>query len=271
MRYVRNEWFTPPDDADALLWRYIDFTKLVSLLETRSLYFARADTLDDAFEGSLTRATVEARHEHDPDERLRTSMMYRWFRLHTFVNCWSLGNHESAALWRLYVPPEGGVALRSSFRRLSRSFGAARGVVRDARDDESFLMGDGVYIGRVRYADYDLDRFPERLSLPQFVHKRRSFEFEHEVRAVFQRFPPPKSRDEHLLTFDIEGTETRIQGAEHLPTGELVRVSLSTLIDAIHVSPVAPPWFADLVRSVCAKYGLAKPIVQSNLAGEPVY
>jgi hypothetical protein len=148
MRYVRNEWFTPPDDPDALLWRYINFTKLVSLLETRSLYFARADTLGDPFEGSFTRASVEARHEHDPDERLHTSVMYRWFRLHTFMNCWNLGDHENAALWGLYVPPEGGVALRSSFRRLTRSFGAARGVVRDARHDDSFLMGDGVESAR---------------------------------------------------------------------------------------------------------------------------
>jgi hypothetical protein len=123
----------------------------------------------------------------------------------------------------------------------------------------------------VRYADYDRDLFPERLSLPQFVHKRRSFEFENEVRAVVQRFPPPKSQDEHLATFDIAGTETRIRGAELLPTGELVRVSLNTLIDTIHVSPVAPPWFADLVRSVCARYRLDKPVVQSSLADEPMY
>ncbi len=275
MRYVQDEWFTAPDDLDTVLWRYISFTKLVSLLDTRSLFFARADTLGDPFEGSITRASREARNEAradaDPDDELYVSMMYRWIRLHTFVNCWNRGDVEGAALWGLYVPPEGGVAIKSSFRRLTRSFGAARGVTRNSHEDGSFLMGDGVYDGQVRYVDYDRDLIPEHMSLPQFVHKRRSFEFENEVRALFQRFPPPKSRDEHKVSFDIQGTATTVGEEENLPAGELVRVSLSTLIDAIHVSPVAPPWFADLVRSVCARYRLDKPVVQSSLADEPVY
>ena len=34
------------------LWRYIDFTKYVSLLLSSGLHFARADTLGDSFEGA---------------------------------------------------------------------------------------------------------------------------------------------------------------------------------------------------------------------------
>ena len=34
------------------LWRYMDFAKFVSMLEQRSIYFARADVLGDPFEGA---------------------------------------------------------------------------------------------------------------------------------------------------------------------------------------------------------------------------
>jgi len=38
--------------ANAPLWRYMDFSKFVSLLMNKGLYFARADTFDDFFEGA---------------------------------------------------------------------------------------------------------------------------------------------------------------------------------------------------------------------------
>jgi hypothetical protein len=55
VRYEEHEVFDPPEDLDATIWRYVDFTKLVSLLDTKSLFFARADQLGDPFEGSYSR------------------------------------------------------------------------------------------------------------------------------------------------------------------------------------------------------------------------
>jgi len=37
---------------DQKLWRYMDFTKFMSLLETKSLWFNRSDRFDDPFEGT---------------------------------------------------------------------------------------------------------------------------------------------------------------------------------------------------------------------------
>jgi hypothetical protein len=49
-------------------------------------------------------------------------------------------------------------------------------------------------------------------------------------------------------------------------------VDLHRLIERIHLSPTAPGWFADLVRSVTAKYGFDPNLVaQSELVGTPVY
>jgi len=53
--------FSPPRNPSARIWRYMDFTKYVSLLDTGSLYFARSDKLEDPFEGSIARANLRLR------------------------------------------------------------------------------------------------------------------------------------------------------------------------------------------------------------------
>ena len=51
--FAEHPDLNPPQD-NAVLWRYMDFTKFVSLLDRRALYFSRADKLGDPFEGSLS-------------------------------------------------------------------------------------------------------------------------------------------------------------------------------------------------------------------------
>ena len=58
--YEEHPVFNPPPD-DAILWRYMDFTKFVSLLEKQALFFARADKLGDSFEGSLSQVNKTLR------------------------------------------------------------------------------------------------------------------------------------------------------------------------------------------------------------------
>jgi hypothetical protein len=53
-----HESFFPPKENCAL-WRYVDLTKLLSLLETRALHFTRADQLDDPYEGMPSHAVVQ--------------------------------------------------------------------------------------------------------------------------------------------------------------------------------------------------------------------
>lgn len=39
-------------DTNEKLWRYVDFAKFLQMLETRSLFFPRADKFEDTFEGT---------------------------------------------------------------------------------------------------------------------------------------------------------------------------------------------------------------------------
>ena len=48
-----------PRDERIKVWRYLDLPKLIDLLETQSLYFARADTLEDPLEGMWPSANAQ--------------------------------------------------------------------------------------------------------------------------------------------------------------------------------------------------------------------
>jgi hypothetical protein len=190
MRYDPDrDVFTPPENSEATIWRYIDFTKLVSMLQTRSLYFARSDTLGDEFEGSYSEANVRWRPEAYKDVEAVSDFLSQLaqiraaIRRHTYVNCWNLAEHESAALWGLYVPPHGGVAVRSTFRRLTESF------LPSPEDADLPPTNNTIFVGKIRYADYATDVMPENNVMWPFVYKRRSFEFENELRALIQHIP----------------------------------------------------------------------------------
>ena len=58
-----NKSFTTPfpvEDENTTIWRYMDFTKFVSLLDKKKLFLCRADKLEDSFEGSLPLDNVES-------------------------------------------------------------------------------------------------------------------------------------------------------------------------------------------------------------------
>jgi hypothetical protein len=66
--------FFPPKD-NCTLWRYVDLTKLLSLLENRTLHFTRADEFDDPYEGMPSPAVIRLMRNPDsnggfPVERL---------------------------------------------------------------------------------------------------------------------------------------------------------------------------------------------------------
>lgn len=249
-----------PDDPDATVWRYLDLPKYLSMLESNSLYFCRLDQLDDPFEGSRPRTIsgdqealmnqvlvgmseegVEANVEHLAQLQSRvTAATTKWF----FVNCWHLGEYESAAMWRLYMPPGAGVAIRSTFDRLKASL--------DGSDTR-------VYLGQVAYIDHSTDHIPPLDSFTPAVCKSRSYEYESELRAlVYQPVTGPAG-------------DPFNPAASALDVGVQVDVDLETLVAKVHVSPDAPSWFGDLVAAVTARYGFGWDLTQSALLEDPFF
>src|SRR5687768_8033982 len=97
--------FHPPSDAKIKIWRYMDFTKFVSMLENGGLFFSRLDCLDDPFEGSYPRADDElAATKYSPTVRAASAAFTKMStRKRIMVNCWHMNEHESAAMWKLYA------------------------------------------------------------------------------------------------------------------------------------------------------------------------
>lgn len=218
----------------------MDFTKFVSLLDRRALFFVRADKLGDPFEGAYTNLNMhpEVMEVLMPgvkqDSRLGLFQHLLRMRRATLISCWHEGLSESDAMWRVFVEGSNGVALKTTFASLSQCF----------RCDEDVL------IGRVAYKDYDTDVISLQNILYPFFHKRSAFSHEREVRA---------------LTTDIE-----IKG-EPVAVGAYYEVDLATLIAEVCVSPDADDWFVELVRSVAAKYSIDAPIAKSKLSEVPIW
>jgi hypothetical protein len=70
--------FEPPD-GHAQLWRYMDFIKFVSLLDTAELNFSRSDMLGDPFEGSLPKPVAHQREVQPEREFLINNWNVRHF------------------------------------------------------------------------------------------------------------------------------------------------------------------------------------------------
>jgi hypothetical protein len=240
---------TPPDETP--IWRYMDLPKFVSVLSTSSLFFVRADRLDDPFEGSLPRATREDFAEWlrqqrfddgaaTPDQVLGTFMRHlQQMRRYTLINSWIQGANESDGMWRLYGGSQG-VAIRTTI-----------GALKDA------LRCDvGVYIGRVKYVDYDTAVIPLGNTFWPYTHKRLGFRHEEEVRAVAVVTPPA-----------IDGVFD--YSTDICEVGQSVQVELQSLIEAVAVPPFAPGWFRDAVQDLVNRYGLDIQVRQSDLGRLP--
>jgi hypothetical protein len=223
------------------IWRYMDFTKFISLLDTSNLFFTRADLFEDPFEGSLPKKNVELRSSRyaDIDERSKISEL--WTRC-IAVNCWHENEHESAAMWKLYLKSGEGIAIQSTYGKLKHSVLEQKDIVR---------------IGKVQYIDYETEMIKEDGLINVFFYKRMSFSHEREVRAII--FEPPVTAPSDI--FD-RGT---------IRDGLPIKVDLSNLVQKVYLAPNAPFWFRNLVCSLIKKYEYNFDVVHSDLDKSPVF
>ena len=240
----KHESFFPPD-KNCLLWRYMDLTKFLSLLENRSLFFPRADQFDDPYEGALSRATVALLRDPATNGGLPLEVVEQMIenserhRRGMFISCWFASEHESAAMWKLYLQSPEGIAIQTDHDALAAAI------------DNSPLSARTTM---VKYVDYDKVPIPLGNLFFPFVHKRLSFAHEAELRAIIWSF-------EDVNKPQIPEDSTSVQ----------IAVLPEELIKAVHVAPTAPKWFGKLVEQLLRRYSLAIPVVRSSLYDRPTY
>ena len=247
--YKKATFLHIPEDENTPIWRYMDFTKFISLIDKQELFFAWADKLGDPFEGSYTEVNLagelEAINKSELMPKIKEHLIQqlgvdRSNRLRNCcgINSWHKSSYESAALWKLYMRSEQGIAVKSKFCQLRDCFKP------DTPD---------IYIGEVEYIDYSQDAIDASNYFYPFFRKRNSFEHEKELRALFI--------DWGLL----------LKNKEILIDGKGVPIELATLIDKVYLAPNSPEWMYHLVKSVMERYGLNKEVVHSSIDNKPSF
>lgn len=218
----------------------MDLPKFLSMLDLSALYFSRADQFRDPYEGTFPVANEGFRPEHYPhylsniEVFQKRDELFQKTRKHTIINCWHVNECESAAMWDIYASQNSGIAIQSTFGRF-------RTVLNDLKEE--------VVIGKVKYIDYEHDWMPEHNYGLLYLHKRKSFEYEQEIRAII-------SNDLNSIN---KGEATEFE------SGVNITVDISKLAENIYLNPTMPQWIYNLIRGVLGKYGLNIPLVQSRL------
>jgi len=222
----------------------MDIAKFLRLLEMQSLWFSRADCLEDPREAGMTDSE---RERFDVASRPAELLA----RTTNFLCCWRAGNDESMAMWDIYGKGGATVAIKSTIGRLKEVVAT---------------LSRPVFIAEVRYVDWQQTP-PAYNMLVWCVRKALSYRHESEVRMVIwaqdivekifdkwdasQNEAPPKSSFAEVRTT--------------VPLGLDIPVDLDKLITEVAVGPREPSWIGVLVQDILQRYRVQKPVVISDL------
>ena len=239
------------------LWRYMSLSKLLQMLQSRTIWFSRVDQLlaDDPYEGSLPFNLLES--ERSPKREAVTekkhgmtagsvAQMRKTFletfknqRERTFVSCWHSGSTDNDAMWRLYgAEKDGSVCVRSTVSLLSREL-------------PSFIS-----VGRVEYVNYEDQWLGNSSIYVPFFRKRTCFEHEREVRFLFNT--------------NVDDLElSRKPGKDN--TGWAVNFSPEVCLTNIFISPTAPSWFREVVEGALRELEMDITVCEAPMAKRPIF
>ena len=223
------------DDTQTRILRYVEFWKFESMIESKSLYFSRADLLGDPFECSIPQSHFGKKYTQEEFKEMRNKHTYNTIieqvnelSKEIYVSCWTINSRENDLMWKAYVQGNEGVSIQSTVGRFDGSLGDP-------------CIYDFPYMGmsKVKYIDDMRERLDGKNILEYVMYKRKEFEDDRELRAVIWNDIPDK------------------------PKGICVPVDLSILIETIYIAPTANFEFHEKVESVVKKY-LPNVVVKSS-------
>lgn len=227
-------------ESECVMWRYMDFTKFVYMLEYKSLFFTSIKNLDDKYEGRATKETLNkiVRIQDKTTRNLGKIILtaqYQFIKT-LYVNCWAKSNNEISTMWKSYASTPYSLAIKSTFSRIQRSFTERK---------RGNLFGS-----LIKYKDYDKDYFEPDNVLNLSIHKRKEFESEREFRIMYH-------------------CPLSMLGYDPIPLGQNFKVNLDQLITEVVLGPNTKPWFGDLIRHLLKKHSLDKKVSNSRIDADP--
>jgi hypothetical protein len=229
--YLNNPNIKLPEDPDTIVWKYLDLSKFLDLLLSKKLFMSRSDKFEDQYEGTFSEPTYEEIKKlaiDNPD----FLNYYKTHREKVAVSSWHINEYESFAMWQIFTQNSEGLAIQSTIGRLQKA----------VKPENNFDQ----YIGEVNYIDYRKEYIPfDDLFFP-FLFKRKSFQYEREVR---------------ILTDTSKSTIK-------LNDGLKINVDINQLIEKIYIHPKSENWYKKLVIELVERLGFDFEIEKSDLESD---
>lgn len=252
-------------DPSTIIWRYLTFSKFISLIETNALWFSKLKKFEDEFEGITpepSRSSLKKQH-HDmedwfQDEELKEQV--RRFvedneddgRELVVASCWFIGDHESKNMWDFYTKDIQGVAIQSTIEMLTRSL---------------VMSHDKFWIGKISYIDptcHDMNPYEASQAHLRAFLKDSKYSHENELRVATMNWVAPGCLNPDGSPQNEKQRAKLVYSPER--AGIYVGAKLPTLVRAIRVAPGATDHhrkIVDLLRSVV---GISVPALPSELS-----
>ncbi|MCG9791128.1 hypothetical protein [Flavobacterium algicola] len=229
--YIHNPNIKLPSDNDTVVWKYLDLSKFLELLLSKKLFMSRSDKFEDQYEGTFSEPTYEEikRLSTDNPDFLK---YYKTHREKVAISSWHINEYESFAMWQIFTQNSEGLAIQSTIGRLQECL----------VQEKNFTQ----HIGEVNYIDYKKEYIPFDDMFFPFLFKRKSFQYEREVR---------------ILT-DV--TENNLK----LNDGLKINVDINQLIETIYIHPKSENWYKNLVIQLVKELGFDFNIEKSDLESD---
>jgi len=247
-------------EPNTVIWRYMSLDKFESMLDTRALFFCRADRFSDPYEGSITRRVFENRSTNfrnffpqkaKENENTISTLHKSNKKLH-IINCWHINNSENDSMWKLYLKSNEGIAIKTTIAKLLKSF---------------YSLIDDIFCSKIRYLDYekeywyDKDEYPfwEYNMFIPLVHKRIEFKQEAEIRLIH--------KVKVLKEIGIE----KYWNQRPIEKGKFISADIEHLIENIYCPPTSDSNQIKKVEELISKYDFRFKVKKSKLSKEPYY
>ena len=229
--YKENPNIILPNDDNIIVWKYLDLSKFLEMLLSDRLFMSRSDKFEDQYEGTFSEPTYEEIKKIAANNP-KFLNYYKSHREKMVISSWHINEYESFAMWQIFTKNNEGLAIQSTLGRLKKSLETER------RTEQ--------HIGQVNYIDYKKELIPFEDSFFPFLFKRKSFQYEREVRIIS----------------DVSSQNIKIN------EGLKIDVDINQLIERIYIHPKSENWYKNLVIELVEKLGFDFTIEKSDLESD---
>jgi hypothetical protein len=229
--YINSSNITLPEDNNTIVWKYLDLSKFLDMLLSQQLFMSRSDKFEDQYEGTFSEPTFEEIKKIAANKPEFLDY-YKSHREKVVISSWHINEYESFAMWQIFTKNNEGLAIQSTIGRL-----------KEALQPENRIEQ---YIGNVNYIDYKKEYIPFDNAFFPFLFKRKSFQYEREVRIITD-----------VSSHNISVNE-----------GIKINVDLNQLIEKIYIHPKSENWYKKLVIELVSKLNFDIEIEKSDLESD---